>query len=148
MFLYDESISAIAVLGRECWTRLHEMAMAAFGVTILDLSGVDMVSNPYGWFSSHFFLQRDRQRNAVFNVNLIFTISDDVAKRAENVKELNRQFSTIDDVVSPEEQRKFLAALSIVSSSLNRYALKSFIQKFRTCSVELFLLAHEVSLVK
>ncbi|GJW41957.1 hypothetical protein Tco_0070756 [Tanacetum coccineum] len=30
---------------------------------------------------------------------LIFTISDDVAKRAKNVKELNRRFSAIDDVV-------------------------------------------------
>nr|GFB36477.1 hypothetical protein [Tanacetum cinerariifolium] len=29
----------------------------------------------------------------------IFTISDDVAKRAKNVKELNRRFSIIDDVV-------------------------------------------------
>nr|GFB92957.1 peptidyl-prolyl cis-trans isomerase CYP20-1-like [Tanacetum cinerariifolium] len=34
----------------------------------------------------------------------IFTISDDVAKRAKNVKDLNRRFSVIDDMANKSDK--------------------------------------------
>ncbi|GJY18388.1 hypothetical protein Tco_0389879 [Tanacetum coccineum] len=40
----------------------------------------------------------------------ILSIFDDVAQRTKNVKELNRRFLAIDDVVSPEEQKNFSGA--------------------------------------
>ncbi|GKC85834.1 hypothetical protein Tco_1141551 [Tanacetum coccineum] len=71
----------------------------------------------------HFLDFRDRNLNWHVQVPLsdiverviypIFTISDDVAKRAKNVKELNKRFSAIDDVpqqkyCSVVRQRRFV----------------------------------------